>query len=379
MDGPKDEPKAGPKDALKAGSKYGPKDESKDGPASRSLIDGYGRRIDYLRVSVTDRCDLRCTYCMPKDFKGFERPANWLSHAEMARVISLFVGLGVSKVRLTGGEPLLRRGLPELAGAIATKPGVTDLSVSTNGTQLARHAGALRAAGVTRLNISLDTLDADAFSQITGRDCLADVLTGLAAARIAGFAPIKLNSVVHAATPRAQVRRLLDYAIAQGFVLRLIEPMPMGSCGQSMRHTDLNALGATLAAEAGLVPAMPGAASGAVSASGAASASAARSHAGSGPARYWTTGHAAPVLGVITPMSRHFCAACNRVRLGVDGTLYLCLGQEEKVPLGRMLRAGASDAALIQAIQAGIAAKPERHDFVSQPERIVRYMAQTGG
>ena len=344
-------------------------DGPKDGPAPRALTDGYGRRIDYLRVSVTDRCDLRCTYCMPKDFKGFETPANWLSHAEMARVISLFVGLGVSKVRLTGGEPLLRRGLPELAGAIATMPGVTDLAVSTNGTQLARHAGALRAAGVTRLNISLDTLDADAFNQITGRDCLADVLAGLAAARDAGFAPIKLNSVVHAATPRAQVRRLLDYAIAQGFVLRLIEPMPLGSCGQSMRHTDLNALGAVLAAEAGLVPAMPGSAS----------ASAARSTPGSGPARYWTAGQGAPVLGVITPMSRHFCAACNRVRLGVDGTLYLCLGQEDQVPLGRMLRAGASDAALTQAIQAGIAAKPERHDFVSQPERIVRFMAQTGG
>lgn len=358
-----------------------------DGPAPRSLTDGFGRRIDYLRVSVTDRCDLRCTYCMPKDFKGFETPANWLSHAEMARVIGLFVGLGVSKVRLTGGEPLLRRGLPELAGAIATMPGVTDLSVSTNGTQLARHAGALRAAGVTRLNISLDTLDAGAFSEITGRDCLGDVLAGLAAARDAGFAPIKLNSVVHAASPRAQVRRLLDYAIAQGFVLRLIEPMPMGSCGQGMRHTDLNALGAVLAAEAGLVPAMPGAGSavgsavgsGAALVAGAGAGSMARSTPGSGPARYWTTGHGAPVLGVITPMSRHFCAACNRVRLGVDGTLYLCLGQEDQVPLGRMLHAGASDAALTRAIQTGIAAKPERHDFVSQPERIVRFMAQTGG
>lgn len=330
-----------------------------DDPAAGPLKDGFGRRIDYLRVSVTDRCDLRCSYCLPKDFKGFETPANWLRHEEMARLVGLFVDLGVSKVRLTGGEPLLRRGLSGLAGVIAAMPGLRDLSVSTNATQLARHAQDLRAAGVNRLNISLDTLDAAAFSQITGRDCLDAVLAGLAAARQAGFAPIKLNSVVHAATPETEVRRLLSYAVEQGFVLRLIEPMPMGECGRGFSHTDLNAMGARLAVGAGLVPALSGS--------------------GNGPARYWTTGHGAPVLGVITPMSRHFCASCNRVRLGVDGTLYLCLGQEDQVPLGRLLRAGASDAELTQAILAGIAAKPERHDFVSRPERIVRFMAQTGG
>ena len=324
-----------------------------------ALIDGHGRRIDYLRVSVTDRCDLRCGYCMPKDFKSFETPANWLRHDEMARLVGLFAGLGVSKVRLTGGEPLLRRGVADLARAIAALPGIVDLSVSTNGTQLARHAQALRAAGVSRLNISLDTLDAAEFSRITGRDCLADVLSGLQAARQAGFTPIKLNSVVHAATPQADVRRLLAYALAHGFILRLIEPMPMGDSGRRYAHADLGALGARLAADHGLVPALAGQ--------------------GAGPARYWTAGAGAPALGVITPMSRHFCAGCNRVRLGVDGTLYLCLGQEDQVPLGRLLRAGASDADLKQAIRAGIAAKPERHDFTTQPERIVRFMSQTGG
>lgn len=328
-------------------------------PPAGPLKDGYGRRIDYLRVSVTDRCDLRCSYCLPKDFKGFETPSNWLDHEEILRLVGLFVALGVSKVRLTGGEPLLRRGIAGLAGAIAAMPGLADLSVSTNGTQLARHAQSLRSAGVDRLNVSLDTLDAAAFSRITGRDCLESVLAGLAAARRAGFAPIKLNSVVHAATPEAEVRRLLDYAVAQGFVLRLIEPMPMGECGRGFSHTDLNAMGARLAAETGLMPALAGS--------------------GAGPARYWTTGRGAPVLGVITPMSRHFCASCNRVRLGVDGTLYLCLGQEDQVPLGRLLRGGASDAELTQAILAGIAAKPERHEFTSRPERIVRFMAQTGG
>lgn len=328
-------------------------------PATGSLIDGFSRRIDYLRVSVTDRCDLRCSYCLPKDFKGFETPANWLRHEEMLRLVGLFVRLGVSKVRLTGGEPLLRRGVVGLAAQIAAMPGLRDLSVSTNGTQLARHARELRAAGVTRLNISLDTLDAAAFSRITGRDCLDSVLAGLAAAREAGFAPIKLNSVVHAATPEGEVRRLLDYAMAQGFVLRLIEPMPMGECGRGFAHADLNVLGARLASQAGLIPALAAS--------------------GSGPARYWSGGHGAPVLGVITPMSRHFCATCNRVRLGVDGTLYLCLGQEDRVPLGQWLRDGASDAELTQAILAGIAAKPERHEFVTRPERIIRFMAQTGG
>jgi len=330
-----------------------------DEPAAGPLTDGFGRRIDYLRVSVTDRCDLRCSYCLPKDFKGFETPANWLRLDEMARLVGVFVGLGIRKVRLTGGEPLLRRGVADLARDIAAMPGLADLSVSTNGTQLVRHAEALRAAGVTRLNISLDTLDAAAFSQITGRDCLESVLAGLAAARQAGYSPIKLNSVVHAATPEDDVRRLLDYAVEQGFVLRLIEPMPMGECGRGFTHTDLNALGARLAADAGLVPSLAGS--------------------GTGPARYWAAGEGAPVLGVITPMSRHFCAACNRVRLGVDGTLYLCLGQEAQVPLGRLLRSGASDAELTRAILAGIAAKPERHDFVTRPERIVRFMAQTGG
>lgn len=330
-----------------------------DEPAAGPLTDGFGRRIDYLRVSVTDRCDLRCNYCLPKDFKGFETPANWLRLDEMARLVGVFVGLGIRKVRLTGGEPLLRRGVADLARDIAAMPGLADLSVSTNGTQLVRHAEALRAAGVTRLNISLDTLDAAAFSQITGRDCLDSVLAGLAAARQAGYSPIKLNSVVHAATPEDDVRRLLDYAVEQGFVLRLIEPMPMGECGRGFTHTDLNALGTRLAADAGLVPSLAGS--------------------GTGPARYWTAGEGAPVLGVITPMSRHFCAACNRVRLGVDGTLYLCLGQEAQVPLGRLLRSGASDAQLARAILAGIAAKPERHEFVTRPERIVRFMAQTGG
>jgi cyclic pyranopterin phosphate synthase len=324
-----------------------------------SLIDSYQRRIDYLRVSVTDRCDLRCTYCLPKGFRGFEEPAHWLRHDEMARLIGLFVSMGVGKVRLTGGEPLLRRGLPDLAASLSALPGLTDLSLSTNGTQLARHAGALRAAGVRRLNVSLDSLDPVCFARITGRDCLDEVLHGLRVAREAGFEPIKLNMVVQADVNLAEVHRMVAFAVEQGFVLRLIEPMPVGDTGRAAQGVNLSRLGERLAVEHGLVPEILGQ--------------------GAGPARYWCTPDRRMSLGVITPMSQHFCAACNRVRLGVDGTLYLCLGQNDQVPLGRMLRDGATDEALGAAMVEGIAAKPERHEFQERPQQVVRFMAQTGG
>lgn len=324
-----------------------------------SLIDPFQRRIDYLRVSVTDRCDLRCTYCLPKGFKGFEEPAHWLTHDEMTRLVGLFVSLGVSKVRLTGGEPLLRRGIVTLSSQLAALPGLKDLSLSSNGTQLARHAADLRAAGVQRLNISLDSLDAHCFARITGRDCLADVLDGLRAAQAAGFSPIKLNMVVQADVNVLEVERMVAFSLEQGFVLRLIEPMPVGDTGRATQGINLTELGESLALRHGLIPQVLGQ--------------------GAGPARYWRAPHRDMSLGVITPMSQHFCASCNRVRLGVDGTLYLCLGQNDRVDLGRMMRAGASDADLIAAIEAGIAAKPERHEFNERPEQVVRFMSQTGG
>lgn len=323
------------------------------------LIDSYGRRIDYLRVSVTDRCDLRCTYCLPKDFKGFEEPSHWLTHDEMLRLVGLFVQLGVGKLRLTGGEPLLRRGITELVSRLAALPGMRDLSMSSNGTRLARFAEPLKAAGLQRLNISLDTLDPDCFARITGRDCLAEVLAGLSAAQSAGFKTIKLNMVVQAGVNLAEVNAVAAFALARGFVLRLIEPMPVGTTGQAQAPVDLSRVGDHLAHEHGLLPQVLGA--------------------GAGPARYWTTPNGQGSLGVITPMSQHFCASCNRVRLGVDGTLYLCLGQNDQVPLGRMLRDGAGDDELIRAIHDGIAAKPERHHFVENPTQIIRFMAQTGG
>ena len=325
----------------------------------RSLIDGFGRRIDYLRVSVTDRCDLRCTYCMPKQFKGFEEPANWLTHAEMARLVGLFVQLGVSKVRITGGEPLMRRGVTELAAQIARMPGLRDLSLSTNGTTLARHAQALKAAGVSRLNVSLDALDAQVVESITGRDCLADVLHGLRVAREQGLSPIKLNCVVHEGTPESQVERLLDFAIEHGFILRLIEAMPMGDTGRNTQYLDLQPIADRLKHKYGLIEHT--------------------TPLGAGPARYLGSADGQFNVGFITPISQHFCATCNRVRLSVDGTLYMCLGQEERYEFRPLLRGGASDAEIEAAIREAIELKPERHEFREQPLKLVRFMSMTGG
>lgn len=326
---------------------------------SAMLVDAFQRRIDYLRVSVTDRCDLRCSYCLPQGFNGFEEPAHWLTQAELVRLVRIFAGLGVGKIRLTGGEPLLRRGIVDIARDLAALPGVRDLSLSSNGTQLARHAQALREAGVSRLNISLDSIDAGCFSRITGRDCLADVMAGLVAAKAAGFAPIKLNMVVMADCNLDQIEGMVRFALTEGYLLRLIEPMPIGATGQSMNPANLTEIGTALAQRFGLLPEiLP------------------HSH---GPARYWHHPATGASLGVITPLSQHFCAACNRVRLTVDGTLLLCLGQEHQLALGSMLRAGADDGEITAAIRQAIALKPERHEFLDAPGKIVRFMAQTGG
>ncbi|MBB3120709.1 GTP 3',8-cyclase MoaA [Pseudoduganella violacea] len=323
------------------------------------LSDRFGRSIDYLRVSVTDRCDLRCTYCMPTGFKGFEDPPDWLTFDEMERVIGIFARLGTSRVRLTGGEPLMRRRLPELAARLAALPGLRDLSLSTNGTQLARHAADLRAAGVARLNVSLDSLDRDCVAKITGRDCLPDVLEGLKVAKAAGFAPIKINMVAMRGVNDAEIDDLVAFCIENEFVLRLIEAMPMGETGRNAAYMGLEPVQERLRKQFGLVPQAV--------------------ELGGGPARYLATGDGRASVGFITPMSQHFCASCNRIRMSVDGTLYLCLGQEEKFELRPLLRGGASDADLEHAIRQAIELKPQQHDFTRQPGKIIRFMSQTGG
>ena len=203
------------------------------------LIDSAGRRIEYLRLSVTDRCDLRCSYCMPEDFKGYEEPAHWLNFDEIERLLGVFARLGLKRVRLTGGEPLLRRGLPELARRLSALPGVEDLSLSTNGTQLAKYAAALKQSGISRLNVSLDSLDAARVEEISKRDVLAQVLDGLEAARAEGFHPIKINMVAMADLRDDDVDAMVAYCIDKGFILRLIETMPVGDSGRSAGFSDM--------------------------------------------------------------------------------------------------------------------------------------------
>lgn len=323
------------------------------------LQDRFGRSIEYLRLSVTDRCDLRCSYCIPKGFKDFEEPENWLTFDEIERVVAAFASLGTRRVRLTGGEPLLRRDLPQLAGRLAALPGLQDLSLTTNATQLARHADALARAGVKRVNVSLDSLRRECVNTITGRDSLPQVMAGLEAARAAGLSPIKINMVAMKDVNEADIEAMVGFCIANGFVLRLIEAMPMGDSGRNTAYLDLQPVLEQLRLRFGLLPQ--------------------NSEMGGGPARYWRSSDGAFTLGVITPISQHFCATCNRVRLSVDGTLYMCLGQEESFELRPLLRNGISDEGLRAAIRQAIELKPERHEFRENPGKLIRIMSMTGG
>jgi cyclic pyranopterin phosphate synthase len=322
------------------------------------LQDRFGRRVEYLRLSVTDRCDLRCTYCIPEGYKGFEEPELWLSFDEIERVIGAFARLGVSKIRLTGGEPLLRRNLPDLARRLSALDGVKDLSLSTNATQLAKHAVELKQAKISRLNISLDSLNPERFSQIVRRDCLDQVLAGLMAAKEAGFAPIKINMVVMAGVNDDEIDDMVAFCIQHDFTLRMIEAMPMGETGRNAQYLDLQPVKERLQRRFGLIDGVM---------------------AGGGPARYLKSPDGAFTVGFITPMSQHFCDTCNRVRLSVDGTLYMCLGQDESLELRPLLRAGASDDELVAAIRAAIELKPQRHEFNEKPGQVVRFMSLTGG
>ena len=324
------------------------------------LTDSFQRTIEYLRLSVTDRCDLRCQYCLPEGYRDFQEPAEWLTFDEIERVLRAFAALGVRRVRLTGGEPLTRHGLPELAARLARLPGVEDLSLSTNAVQLKKFAGALYRAGVRRVNVSLDSLKPDRFAAITGGGRLDKVLDGLMAAKATGFAPIKLNMVALRGVNDDEFEDMLQFCLEHDFTLRLIETMPVGDTGRAAtdRYLDLQDVRRRLAEKFELLPAvMPG----------------------GGPARYVRVGGTDLRIGFITPLSQHFCETCNRVRLAADGTLYLCLGQDDKLELRPLLRAGITDAELKNEIRAAIVRKPERHEFREQPGKIVRFMARTGG
>ncbi len=326
-----------------------------------SLVDQYNRTIRYLRLSVTDRCDLRCFYCMPNDYRDFKEPDEWLSFAEIERVITSFTRLGVTSVRITGGEPLVRHDLPVLVKNLAAVPGLEDLSLSTNATRLAKNAAILKESGIARINVSLDTIDPVKFKKIT-QGKLEKIIDGLMAAKKAGIHPIKINMVIMKGVNDDDVEDMVNFCIQNGFTLRFIETMPIGDSGRNALDyfIDLHEIEAQLGEKFDLIPTViPGV--------------------GAGPARYVQVAGTDFNIGFITPISQHFCDTCNRVRMVADGTLYMCLGDEHKFELRPLLRGGISDEALDQVIRDAINMKPLKHEFNEKPEKVVRFMSMTGG
>jgi cyclic pyranopterin phosphate synthase len=323
------------------------------------LRDNFNREIHYLRLSVTDRCDFRCFYCLPRSHRGFETPSDWLTADEIVRLVSQFATLGVKHVRLTGGEPLVRKEICEITQGISNMSGIEELSLSTNASRLAQFASPLYQAGVQRLNISLDTLNEKKFKAITGHP-LKPVLEGITQARQCGYSPIKINMVVMRDINDDDVAEMIEYCIEQGLTLRFIETMPVGQGGRSAseHYLPLKEVESRLRNQYSLQP---------------------TTLRGSGPARYFRIGDSPLMIGFITPKSQHFCDTCNRIRLSVTGDLHLCLGQENKLALGTLIRQGASDDAIQQAIKSAIALKPERHQFNDNPASILRPMSSLGG
>ncbi len=329
-----------------------------------TLIDPFGRAITYLRVSVTDRCDLRCVYCMAEDMSFLPR-AEILSLEELERLSAAFIRLGVRKLRITGGEPLVRRDVMRLVRALGGKigQGLDELTLTTNGTQLDRFAEELFAAGIRRINVSLDTLDPAKFARITRWGKLDKVLGGLRAAHDAGLT-VKINTVALRGENEDELADMLAWCGAQGFDMTLIEAMPMGEIdvARADQYLPLSMVRARLRQRFTLDE---------------------TDYATGGPARYYTVRDTGRRLGFITPMTHNFCEGCNRVRLTVTGTLYLCLGQDESADLRAVLRRDADDTALDQAIRDAVARKPKGHDFVIDRRRpqaaVARHMSVTGG
>ena len=330
------------------------------------MIDPFGRLVSYLRVSVTDRCDFRCVYCMSENMT-FLPKKDLLSLEELQRLCGIFVRLGVTKLRITGGEPLVRRDIMSLfrgLGGLLDGGGLDELTATTNGSMLDRHAGDLAAAGVRRINVSLDTLDPEKFLAITRWGRFDRVMNGLAAADAAGL-KVKINAVAMKGVNEDELPDMLAWCHARGYDLTLIEVMPMGEVGDHTRldqYLPLSQVRRQLAARYTLedIPLNTG-----------------------GPARYVRVAETGGRLGFITPLTHNFCESCNRVRLTCTGTLYMCLGQDDAVDLRAVLRAHDDDQAVIDANHAAIAAKPKGHDFVIDRQHhgpaVARHMSVTGG
>jgi cyclic pyranopterin phosphate synthase len=328
------------------------------------LIDPFARAITYLRVSVTDRCDLRCVYCMSEDM-AFLPKRDLLSLEELDRVCSAFVARGVRRLRLTGGEPLVRRGIMTLIEALSRhlRSGALDeLTVTTNGSQLAKYASELKAHGVERINVSLDTLDPDKFRAITRWGDLSRVIAGLDAAQAAGL-KIKINAVALKGVNEDEIAGLMEWAHGRGMDISLIEVMPIGEVDADRldQYLPLSVVRGKLAERFTLEDI---------------------DYRTGGPARYVRVAETGGRLGFITPMTHNFCESCNRVRLTCTGTLFMCLGQEDAADLRAPLRASESDDLLHAAIEAAILRKPKGHDFVIDRNRraaVPRHMSVTGG
>lgn len=326
-----------------------------------TLQDGYGRGIEYLRLSVTDRCDFRCVYCMAEDMTFLPRQ-QVLSLEEIQRVAALFVANGTRKIRLTGGEPLVRQGIVGLCGKIAALPGLRELVMTTNGSQLVKMARPLVDAGVRRLNISLDSLDAERFRAITRTGDLNRVLDGIEAARAAGFQRIKLNTVAMKGRNHDEIPALVEYALSRGLDITFIEEMPLGDVGRSRGESFCSSdeVREIIAERYSLID------------------SAEQS---GGPARYVRIKeYPDSRIGFISPHSHNFCATCNRVRLTVEGRLLLCLGHENSIDLRALLRRHPDDdRPLVEAVRGALLRKPLRHEFNLDEVQVVRFMNATGG
>ena len=331
------------------------------GATPSPLIDPFGRTIDYVRVSVTDRCDLRCTYCMAER-QTFLPRAELLSIEELDRLCSAFVDLGTTRLRLTGGEPLVRKGFMDLVAGLSRHLDggrLKELTLTTNGTRLEQHAAALAAHGVRRINVSLDTLDPEAYRRITRGGDLTAVLRGLDAAQGAGIA-VKINTVALKGDNATDLPDMIRWAHGRGMAITLIETMPMGEveADRTDQYLPLSTVPADLERDWTLTP---------------------LAKRTGGPARYFEVAETGGTLGLITPMTNRFCETCNRVRVTCTGTLFLCLGQEDQVDLRAILRASWDDAPLKHAIRAGIARKPLGHDFQIGRAAVARPMSMTGG
>lgn len=312
-----------------------------------SLIDRYNRKINYIRISVTDRCDLKCIYCIPKDNDTYSERMELLRFEEIYRIVRCFANLGVNHVRITGGEPLLRKGIVSLVKQLSSIEGINDLAMTTNATTLSQHAMDLKEAGLNRINISIDTLKPETFKIISRGGRLEDVLDGIKTAIDAGLNPVNLNSVVMKGLNDGELTDMINFAIENRVNIRFIECMPVNRHGNLRKERFISAKEIRLKIEKyfKLEP-MPSF--------------------GGGPALYFRIKGAPTKIGLIIPVTQHFCESCNRVRLTADGTLKLCLGQKDRIDLKEYIRSGVSDETLQDIIIEAIQNKPAGHNFSSE-------------